>query len=118
VNLEMKLINLENGQVLAHHVREARTFIQRLRGLMFSKQLPSGCALHIQPCRSIHTFFMNYAIDVLHLDSDHKVVLTEENLVPRRIGKNVQGTVSVVELPTGSIQQSGTKVGQAVQFQN
>jgi uncharacterized membrane protein (UPF0127 family) len=113
----MKLINLDNGQMIAHHVGEARTFWQRFKGLMFSKHLPSGCALHIQPCRAIHTFFMNYAIDVLHLDSDHNVVATEENLPPRRIGKKVKLTVSVVELPTGSIQKSDTKVGQAVQFQ-
>jgi uncharacterized membrane protein (UPF0127 family) len=113
----MKLVNLSNGEMISHHVMEAQTFWKRFKGLMFSKQLPPGWGLHIQPCLSIHTFFMNYAIDILHLDSDHNIVATEENLAPRRIGKKVKGTISVVELPAGSIQQSGTKVGQAVQFE-
>lgn len=104
--------------MLATHVREAQTFWKRLKGLMFTKQLPTGCALHIQPCQSIHTFFMNYSIDVLHLDRDHRVVATEQNVTPRSIGKKVRETVSVVELPVGTIQQTDTQVGQAVQFQN
>lgn len=114
----MKLINLDNGQVVANDVQEARTFLKRLKGLMFTKQLPSGCALHIQPCQSIHTFFMNYSIDILHLDRDYRVVATEENVAPGKIGKKVLQTASVVELPAGSIHQTDTQVGQAVQFQN
>lgn len=115
---ELELINLDNGQILATHVREAQTFWKRLKGLMFTKHLPTGCALHIQPCQSIHTFLMNYSIDVLHLDRDHRVVATEQNVTPRSIGKKVRETVSVVELPAGTIQQTDTQVGQAVQFQN
>ena len=112
----MKLINLDNGQVLAQEVRLANTFFRRLKGLMFTKQLEESCGLHIQPCRSVHTFFMNYGIDVIHLDGKNKVVLLEEGLQPSKFGQANRHTVSVVELPAGRIKETQTKVGDFLEF--
>lgn len=113
----MKLVNLDNGQVIATNVQKAYTFAKRLKGLMFTSESSSGCALHIRPCRSIHTFFMNYAIDVLYLDPDQKIVEVDEYIQPRRIGKMVKKAFSVVELPAGRIKETQTTIGQAVQFE-
>jgi uncharacterized membrane protein (UPF0127 family) len=118
VIVRMKLVNLSNSQVLAEHVREARTFWKRFRGLMFTVNLPAGDGLHIQPCRSVHTFFMNYSIDVLHLDSSLSVVAAEKNLKPGKLGKSSRNTASIVELPAGTIDQTKTEIGQTVQFKN
>ncbi|PAB58377.1 DUF192 domain-containing protein [Anaeromicrobium sediminis] len=112
----MKLINLDNGQVLAEKVHMANTFFKRLKGLMFSKNLPSDCALYIQPCRGIHTFFMRYSIDVLHLDSFGKVVAIEENVQPGRIGKVHPHTMEIIELPAGKIEKNQTKLGNTIQL--
>jgi uncharacterized membrane protein (UPF0127 family) len=112
----MKLVNLSNGEVLAEQVMEARTFMQRLKGLMLTKVLPAGNGLHITPCRSVHTFFMNYSIDVLHLDSGSSIVALEPDLKPGRVGKSNRTTASVVELPAGTIARTKTELGQAVQF--
>jgi uncharacterized membrane protein (UPF0127 family) len=113
----LKLVNLNTGEILAEQVTEARTFVRRLKGLMFTKALPQGACLRIEPCRSIHTFMMNYAIDVLHLDSNLRVVGIESHVEPGRMGAIIKNTASVVELPAGSIVQTRTQIGQSVQFQ-
>lgn len=94
----------------------ADNFFKRLKGLMFTKELSSQSALLISPCNEIHTYFMNYSIDVLYLDINDKIVAVDENMKPRRIGKYRKFCVKVVEIQAGMIQQTGTKVGQTVQF--
>jgi uncharacterized protein len=112
----LKLVNANTGEMIAQQVMEARTFGRRLRGLLFTKLLPSGSCLHIEPCRSVHTFFMQYAIDIVYLDKQHRVVGVEECLLPGRVGAVFKGAASVVELPAGSISLTRTAVGQTVQF--
>ena len=113
----MKLVNLETGDMLAAEVLEAKTFGKRLRGLMFTKALRGGTGLHIAPCRAVHTYFMKYAIDVLHLDASFTVVGMEIRLPPGKVGGAIRGTVSVVELPAGSLEHTRTQIGQKVEFQ-
>ncbi|RZT21089.1 DUF192 domain-containing protein [Fictibacillus sp. BK138] len=105
------LLNLETGELLAREVRPAYRFSKRLKGLMFTKELSTESAMHIKPCHSIHTFFMNYAIDVLYLDSEKRIVAMDEDLPPKRFGKLYKHAASVIELPSGTIAKSQTKVG-------
>ena len=112
----MKLINLDNESVIANKIHRAESFWNRFKGLMFTDSLPADCGLHIRPCRSIHTFFMKYSIDVLHLDSRHQVVGLEENLQPGKVGKVIPNTTEIIELPSGTIQETKTKVGHRLQF--
>jgi len=112
----MKLINLNTEQIIAEQVRTADRFFARLRGLMFTSKLGSGCALHLKPCRSIHTFFMNYPIDVLYVNEQGIVIGLEENVPPGRIGKYYPDADSVIELPAGKIHETMTKIGHQVAF--
>lgn len=110
----MEVKNQENGQVLAWDTEEALSFMRRLKGLMFTKNLPFGSALHIRPCKSVHTYFMKYSIDVLYLDSDQRIIGMEENLQPGYIGRRHSNTVSVIELPSGRIRETETEVGHTI----
>lgn len=112
----MKLINLDTGQVIAWQIHEANSFFTRLKGLLFTKDLPLDCGLRIRPCQQIHTYFMQYDIDVLHLDSDQQVVAIEENLTPGKLGMKHYATMEVIELPAGLIAKTGTKVGHKVKL--
>ncbi|WP_240473332.1 DUF192 domain-containing protein [Salsuginibacillus kocurii] len=102
--------------MVAWKVEEAYTFRKRLKGLMFTKQLPERSALHISPCPSIHTFFMNYAIDVLYLNDQNEIVGAEEHLRPGKIGQRVSGARSVIELPAGTINSLSLETGQSLAF--
>ncbi len=107
----------ETGEQLGVNVSEALTFFSRLRGLMLTESLPEGSGLHIRPCRSVHSFFMKYPIDVLHLSQSGKVVGIEHRLQPGKVGKRFQGTFSIVELPEGTLERAGAAIGQTVRFQ-
>ncbi|WP_199617148.1 DUF192 domain-containing protein [Paenibacillus alkalitolerans] len=112
----MELYNRENGVKIAGRVIVASSFFRRFRGLMLTRELPQESALHIRPCRSVHTYFMYYPIDVLYLDESGVIVGIEENMQPGRIGAIVPNTRSVVELPAGRIRATETRIGQAVTF--
>jgi uncharacterized protein len=104
-------VNLTNRTELADNVSKADTFYKRLKGLMFTKSLPAGHGLLIQPCQSIHTFFMNYSIDVLYLSKDFEIVGLDETLKPAKVGKYQKRAYSVLELPAGTILKTETKIG-------
>jgi uncharacterized protein len=114
--IDLKLINKTSNKVISENVMVADTFFKRLKGLMFTKELPEQNALHIVPCNEIHTFNMRYSIDVLYLDASNNIVAAHENMKPGKIGKRVKSSVSVVELPTGRVKKLNIKIGQTVAF--
>jgi uncharacterized membrane protein (UPF0127 family) len=107
----LRLLNQSNGKELAAHVKVADTFFSRFKGLMLTQSLPTGHSLYIKPCPSIHTFFMNYSIDVLYINENNEIVGTDEQLQPAKLGKRCKGAYSVFELPEGTVRNTGTKVG-------
>jgi uncharacterized membrane protein (UPF0127 family) len=109
------LINKDYNTVISENLIVADTYFKRLKGLMFTKEFPYENALQIIPCSEIHTFFMNYSIDVLYLDGSNNIVYMDERLQPGKIGRYVKGAKSVIELPEGKIKKVNIKVGQTVQ---
>lgn len=89
-----------NSHVVIDEIKLANTFLDRLRGLMFYKELPVK-ALAIKPCNSIHTFFMQFNIDVLFLDGEMVVLKKIENLSKNKIILPVKKAKYVVETKSG-----------------
>jgi uncharacterized membrane protein (UPF0127 family) len=112
----LKLINKTNNTIISENVMIADTFFKRLKGLMFTKELPEQSALHIKPCNEIHTFNMKYSIDVLYLDVNNNILAVDEDMRPCKIGKHVKKATSVVELPSGKIKKLSIQVGETVEF--
>lgn len=112
----MIIANLDTGELIAANTRTAYSFLKRLRGLLFTAELSEDCAMHIQPCSKIHTYFMNYPIDVLYLDRRGMIVGLEEALEPGRLGKRWPQVHSVVELPVGKISKTHTKLGHQLEI--
>jgi uncharacterized membrane protein (UPF0127 family) len=107
------VMNDSQGTVLASRARLACSLAARTRGLLGTASLPSGTGLWLKPCRSIHTFFMRYPIDVLFLDPAGKVV-AQKTLSPWRLSGWIPRAQSVVELPAGTLVQSGSKIGDQI----
>lgn len=103
--------NISRNSILANHCSYARTFLARFRGLQLKKELPLGHGLLIMPCNSIHMFFMRFSIDAVFIDSDSRVVYIEEDIRPWRVSKIVRNAKSVLELPTGTVSATDTRVG-------
>lgn len=64
--------------------RVARTFPQRARGLIGTKDLAPDEGMLILKCNAIHTFFMSFPIDATFLDKNDQVVKVVRNIRPWR----------------------------------
>jgi len=105
-----------SNKVISQNVIVANSFFKRLKGLMFTKELPPESAVFIYPCSSIHTCFMNYNIDVLYLDKNNIILAIDEDMEPWRFGKIIKGSVSVIEIPIGTVARKQIKIGQALEL--
>lgn len=114
--ISLILKNIDTAEAISNTVIIANHFITRLKGLMFTRELPPESSMFIYPCSGIHTFFMNYNIDVLYLDNHNKILAVDECMRPGRVGRIIKGAVAVVELPSGRIEETKTKIGQTVEF--
>ena len=110
----MNVVNTTRQITLATSARRANGFFARGRGLMFTGSLPEGSGLIIEPCNSIHMFFMRYPLDIIFLDKAGKVVFMYRGIKPWRMGRIVKGARLAIELPEGTIAQSGTVIGDIV----
>lgn len=112
----MLLINTATNVVLAHRVEIASTFGQRLRGLMGRREMPTGSAMLLYPCKAVHTCFMRFAIDVIFLDREGRVLEIVHNLLPFRLAGPVKKCRLVVELPAGEAAATGIKISHKLKF--
>ncbi len=107
----MKIFHRSTGRCLAERVELANTFFKRLRGLMFRRHLPPAEALWLRPCNGVHTFWMFFAIDVIFLDRELRIVKLVENMRPFRMTKPHLAARSVLEVRAYTISQVDLKVG-------
>ena len=87
---------------MAGHVEMADTMWKRFVGLLGRASLDPGHALLLDPCSSIHMFFMRFAIDVIFLDGQDKVVRIVRGLAPWRVAA-AAGSRKVVEMAAGAL---------------
>ncbi len=73
------------GEILCHNTIVAQKTTDRMKGLMFSTELPECDGFLIKRCNSIHTFFMLYSLDVIFLDREFRVVKIIEEIKPWRM---------------------------------
>ncbi|MBS2021253.1 MAG: DUF192 domain-containing protein [Deltaproteobacteria bacterium] len=115
--MSTRLVNVTRGQTIAASIELAITPRQRMKGLLGRKGLDAGSGLVIDPCTSIHMFFMKFPIDVLFVDSGGTVVRAIEHLKPWRLTRFYPSARWCAELPIGALAQSGTREGDAVKLE-
>jgi uncharacterized membrane protein (UPF0127 family) len=108
--------NVSRGIVIGDAIREADTFLKRLRGLLGTNGLAPGEGLWVTPCSSIHSFGMRFVFDALFLGPDLKVVRKYEGFRRNRISGVFWNARGVLELPAGTIERTGTEVGDEIEF--
>ena len=75
-DLRWALANTRTGRVVAHRLLAAFDSASRRKGLLGRRSLPDGQAMIIAPCRAVHTFFMQFSIDILFVSKDGRVLKT------------------------------------------
>ena len=95
--------NVTRDTVIADHVEVAGTNTKRSKGLLGRKSLPKGQGMWIVPCEAIHTFFMQFPIDLIYLDKKLRVRKIRSSVKAWRISACLSAH-SILELPAGTIQ--------------
>lgn len=91
----------------------ADTSAKRRTGLLKHDRLNPGEGLWIIPCESVHTFFMKFPIDLLYLDKGKKVRKIRHAVPAWRLSVCLSAH-SIVELRAGTLEGSGTQVGDEI----
>lgn len=103
--------NITRGVDLMSAGRIADNPWTRLKGLIGVRHLPAGDGLLIKPCNGVHCMFMSIPIDVIYVDKQDRVLGLDEDMEPWRMGRVYRKGRYVIELPAGTIAQSGTQIG-------
>jgi uncharacterized protein len=81
----------------------AHGLLARLRGLSARRSWPAGVALEIPHCRSVHTFGLRFALDLVWLDGSRRVVRVDRGVPPWRV-RSCRRASSVLEIRTPGIE--------------
>jgi uncharacterized membrane protein (UPF0127 family) len=108
--LKVSVRNQTRGAVLGEAVDVADTSAKRRTGLLKHERLAPGEGLWISPCESVHTFFMKFPIDLVYLDKKRKVRKVRSAVPAWRLSACLSAH-SILELPAGTIERTGTLPG-------
>ena len=118
----LRAANLTRGGTLADSLESANSLWGRFLGLMGRPGLPDGAGLWLPGGNGIHMMFMRFSIDCVFLgrpsyDDAREVVAIRRALPPwRGIVWYVRGAHGTLELPVGTIDRTGTAVGDRIRL--
>lgn len=107
----------EDGTVVSERIDSRHTFWGRLRGLMFRETLDECDGILLDPCGSIHTFFMRMEIDCFFLDAENRVLKVVPRMGPSRLSGFVGGCRRVLETAPGRVPEGLVKAGERLRIE-
>jgi uncharacterized membrane protein (UPF0127 family) len=111
----LHVINVTRKTTLAISAEVAKSGGKRSKGLLGRNCLAPGEGMWIIPCEAIHTFFMRFAIDLVYLDRKNRIKKVASGVRPWRLSACLSAH-SVLELPSGTVQNSQSRPGDFVEF--
>jgi uncharacterized membrane protein (UPF0127 family) len=109
-NARWVLRNARHAGIVASSIETAFDSPTRNKGLLGRPGLADGHALILAPCSSIHTFFMQFAIDVAFVDRNGVVLRVRKVLGPWRLQIALRA-FAVIEFASGNLDRSDTRTG-------
>ena len=105
----MARIEREDGTVVCDRCVVADRPLARMKGLLGRRALPRGEGILLRPAGSVHTAFMRFAIDVVFLDAELKVVKVAA--LPPWKAAGARGAKAVLELAAGEVERHTLREG-------
>ncbi len=102
----LRFRRLPTAEVASRRVPVAVTLLSRLLGLALLSPGRAGEGLLIPRCRSVHTFGMRFALDVVFLDRSRQTV-SVRGAVPRNRIVRERGADAVLETPAAAGRSAG-----------
>lgn len=113
------ILNKSNGKPLVRGYKQCRSILSQARGLMFSRKITDSALVFefgSEKICSLHMFFVFFPIDVLFVDTKKRVVEMKRHFKPFTLYWPRHKARYILELPDGSIDRSGCKVGSRLGF--
>jgi uncharacterized protein len=114
----MKAVNKTRNILLADRLEWAGTSETRRKGLLGRTSFDRGEGIYIVPTQWIHMIGMKFPIDVAFLDREGKVLTIHHGLKPNRFSKIVLRADGALELPEGTLAETGTNRGDVIMFED
>lgn len=105
-----QVLNKTKDTIVVEEVTLATSIWSRFWGLMGKKGLPEGHGLLIDPCSSIHMFFMRFPLDVVFLDHDGRVTKVVKEIKPWRMALGGGGK-KALEITAGAASTANVEAG-------
>ena len=109
-----KIIQMDTPKGFLCIAEVADSHWKRLRGLLGHRPLAEGEGMWFKPCKSIHTFFMSFPIDIVYLTKDDVITKTVSNLRSFSLSIGGPQARTAVELPSGTVAQLKLGAGDQV----
>ena len=113
----LRVFNETRQQTVASSAKAAYGFFDRLRGLLGGPPLVPGEGLYLLPCQSIHMIGMTFPIDAIFVDKQGNVVGLVKDIKPWGISDHYWKAHGCLELPSGTIDATGTALGDRLKFE-
>ena len=113
----MRIVNQTKNTLIAERAQLADTVMSRLVGLLNRSSLSPQEGLVITECRSIHMFFMRFAIDVIFVNRGNTVLGLVRNIKPFQLSPYFIRAHKAIELPVGVIDSSKTEKGDVLSLE-
>lgn len=107
----IRVVNRSRGTLLGNRIRLVDSWTGRLRGFLGRPEPQVGEGMLLVRCNAVHMYGLGFPLDLVFLDKNGDVVSTIEGLQPWKRTKRVRGARFALELPTGAIAASYTRVG-------
>lgn len=96
------MIQIEyKDKIIASNISLANNFWERLAGYMF-RERPHTPGILFEPAPSIHTFFMNFDLDVIFMDEHNQILKIYRDMKPWRHTWFYFKARKTLELPAGN----------------
>lgn len=110
----IEIVNVSKDRIISSRALLASTFFSRLKGLLGRNKLEENEALCIKPCKSVHTYFMSFPIDVIFVNSENTVCNIIENLKPFKITSYYKEAEYVLEMAAFEGQRKNIQIGDRI----
>ena len=111
----VKIVNRTRKVELATNVEVAKSGAKRSKGLLGRKGLQPGEGMWIVPCEAVHTFGMQFALDLVYLDREFRIRKIRRNVPPWRMSACLSAH-SIIELAAGAVKESEAQPGDVLEF--
>ncbi|MGK7312854.1 MAG: DUF192 domain-containing protein [Candidatus Longimicrobiales bacterium M2_2A_002] len=114
--IRIQVTNMTRGTVLGGDVQLADELWSRTRGFLFRPEPGPGEGMLLSPCQGVHMFGLRFALDVVFIDEEGRVVGLYPDLRPWRWTSIHRLAMHALELPVGTIDRSATRLGDALSW--